>query len=44
VCRAQKEQMALEKLKDNILKQIHKYSGCGKDCRSMNIPLRANVV
>lgn len=30
-------------LKLGIPKQIHKYSGCGKDCRSMNIPLRANV-
>lgn len=30
-------------LKHSIPKQIHKYSGCGKDCRSVNIPLRANV-
>lgn len=30
-------------LKHSIPKQIHKYSGCGKDCRSMNIPFRADV-
>lgn len=30
-------------LKRSILKQIHKYSGCSKDCKSMNVLLRANV-
>lgn len=30
-------------LKHSIPKQIHKYSGYSKDCRSMNVPLRANV-